>query len=265
MARTRALRSFLLVLAFASGATSAAADKPTITVALGMTPEQVRAGSTIDIAWSLVAIGEKRKRGGGVLITTPHRLVYQDQALRVVFANAGNHLSMPTTFVVTEDSLDTVSVSALGEYVDLKTAVAESRRLLAELKSQAFDYAEEDATKGAYTKFYLARGNVLTNPRPPRTVSSFEEMEAVFLDSQLYLEEFLVFRLQKAEIEANLRVTNMRRRYTEGGVNLRGPTPSVQQRADREARDFDRTKLEKEHAYYLHVFLARRKGLRQAR
>jgi hypothetical protein len=243
----------------------ARADKATITVALGMTPEQVREGSTTSIPWSLGAIDQKQKRAGGALITTPHRLVYQDQALRVVFPDAANRLSMPTTFVVTGDSVRTVSVSALGEYVDLKTAVAESRRLFDELKSQAFDYAERDAATGGYAKFYLARGNVLTNPRPPRTVNSFQEMEAIFLDSRLYLEEFLVFAMRKADLEVTLRVTNMRRRHTENQMATTGRTPSIQDRAAEEARAFDRTRLEKEHVYYLEVFIGRPLGSLQAR
>jgi hypothetical protein len=162
-------------------------------------------------------------------------------------------------------SVRTVSVSALGEYVDLKTAVAESRRLFDELKSQAFDYAERDAATGGYAKFYLARGNVLTNPRPPRTVNSFQEMEAIFLDSRLYLEEFLVFAMRKADLEVTLRVTNMRRRHTENQMATTGRTPSIQDRAAEEARAFDRTRLEKEHVYYLEVFIGRPLGSLQAR
>src|SRR5689334_23472869 len=100
--------------------TSANADKAAITVALGMTPDQIRERSTASIPWSLVPIGAKRLNTGGALVTTPHRLVYEDQALRLVFQNAGNHRSMPTSLTVTDDSLTIVSVSALDEYVDVK-------------------------------------------------------------------------------------------------------------------------------------------------
>jgi hypothetical protein len=205
----------------------------------------------------LVPIGEKRLKTGGAFVTTPHRLIYEDQSLRLVFPNAGNHRSMPTSLMVTADFLTIVSVSALAEYVDVKAAAAESRRLLTELKLQGFDYAHEDPAKYIYPKFYLARHNIFARPRPPQTVGSFEEMEAVFLNSQVYLEEFLVFSLRKAQVEARLRVTNMRRRHTENRISATGPILSVQDRADQEARMLNRETLEKERAYYLEVSIAR--------
>ena len=183
--------------------------------------------------------------------------MYEDQSLRLVFPDAGNQRSMPTSLTVTDDSLTLVSVSALGEYVDVKAAVAESKRLLAVLQAQRFDYPSEDPAKGIHPKFLLARKNLLSNPPPPRTVSSFEDMEAAFLNSAFYLEEFLVFRLRREGIDVGLRVTNMRRRHTENQVSWKGPILSIQERADQEARLFDRGMLERERAYYLEVSIVR--------
>jgi hypothetical protein len=245
----------LVALAGTGIATSANADRSTITVALGMNPEQVRKRSTASIPWSFIPVGEKR--AGSAFVTTPHRLIYQDQSLRLDFPDAGNHRSMPTVLTTTADSLVTVSVSALGEYVDVKAAIAESKRLLADLRAQRFDYPPEDSSKDIYPKFFLAKKNLFSDPPPPRTVSSFEEMEAAFLNSVFYLEEFLVFRLRKGEIDVALRVTNMRRRHTENQISWKGPILSIQERADREARSMDRRTLERERAYYLDVSIVR--------
>ena len=249
------LSVLLLALALAGLATSASADKPTITVALGMTPDQVRERSTASIPWSFIPVGTQR--AGNALVTTPHRLMYEDQSLRLVFPDAGNQLSMPTSLTVTGDSLTFVSVSALGDYVDVKTAVAESKRLLAVLQAQHFDYPSEDPSKGIHPKFLLARKNLLSTPPPPRTVSSFEEMEAAFLNSAFYLEEFLVFRLRRGGIDVSLRATNMRRRHTENQVSGKGPILSIPERAAQEARLIDRGTLERERAYYLEVSIVR--------
>ena len=164
---------------------------------------------------------------------------------------------MPTSLAVTADHLMIVSVSALGEYVDIKAAVAESKRLLADLRAQRFDYPPEDPSKDIYPRFLLARRNLRSNPPPPRTVGSFEEVEAAFLNSAFYLEESQVFRLRNGDIDVALRVTNMRRRHTENQISWKGPILSIEERADLEARTMDRGKLERERAYYLEVSIVR--------
>jgi len=240
----------------------AANTTATITVALGMTPEQIQERSTTKVPWQFVRIGESRS--GFALVTWPHRLIYQDETVRLVFPSAGNRRSMPTSLTA-EDVLVLVSVSALGQYVDLKAAVAESKRLLAEVQAQGFDYAPEDPAKSAYSKFLLARANVFAKPRPPRTVASFEEMEAVFLNSAFYLQELVVFRLRKGELDVGLRVTNMRRRHTEARYSTTEPILTESQRADLEPMVMNWSALEKERSYYLEVSIARSVGYHAAK
>jgi hypothetical protein len=93
-------------------------------------------------------------------------------------------------------------------------------------------------------------------------VGSFEEMEAAFLNSAFYLEEFVVFRLRRGGIDVGLRVTNMRRRHTENEISWKGPILSIPERAEQEARLIDRGTLERERAYYLEVSIGRQGGLR---
>jgi hypothetical protein len=147
--RTKAPALGLLTLIFCVAfQTAVANEKPTVFVSLNMKPEQVQERSTLRIPWQLIPVGEKGRRGGGVLLNTPHRLIYEDATLRVVLPDAGNAHSMPTSLIIAFDVVDLVSASVLGEYVNLEKAIATSKSLLAEVLAQGFDYGPLDPAKG---------------------------------------------------------------------------------------------------------------------
>jgi hypothetical protein len=246
------------MLWFAAHTVLASAEKPSIVVALGMTREQVQQQSTLRIPWQLIPVGGKQRRGGGTLVNTPHRLTYEDATLRLVVPDAGNHISMPTGIIVAFDAIDLVSASVLGEYVNLKSAIVASKSLLAEVLAQGFEYGPLDPANLRYPKFLLARKNTFAEPSAPRTVDSFEEMEQVFLNSRYYLMEFLVFVLVKGELRVSLRVTNMRRAFTENRISLDKPNITLQQRSAREFEERDEAFLRNERAYHLEVSIAKR-------
>jgi hypothetical protein len=77
--RTKAPALGLLTLIFCVAfQTAVANEKPTVFVSLDMKPEQVQERTTLHIPWQLIPIGEKGRREGGVLLNTPHRLIYED-------------------------------------------------------------------------------------------------------------------------------------------------------------------------------------------
>jgi len=245
---------FFLALWVAENAGYASEIKPTIVVALGMMPEQVLQRSTFPVKWSLNPIGQKQRRGGGTLVTAPHRLIYEDATLRLVLPDGGNHTSMPTAVMVAFDAINLVSASVLGEYVSLGKAIESSRSLLAEVLAQGFEYAPHHPEKWQGSKFVLARRNT----GAPRTVGNFEEMGQVFLNSRYYLEEFLVFVLVRSDVRVSLHVTNMRRRFTESRISLSEPSKTIPERAAREAENLDEAFLRNERAYYLQVSIVDR-------
>src|SRR5262245_7530828 len=78
-----------------------------------------------------------------------------------------------------------------------------------------------------------------------------------FLNSHYYLEEFVVFGLVKSDLRVSLRVKNMRRRFTEGGISLSEPNKCIPERAAHEAQEFDEAYLRNERAYYLEISVSK--------
>ena len=83
-------------------------------------------------------------------------------------------------------------------------------------------------------------------------------MEQVFLNSRYYLMELLVFVLVKGELRVSLRVTNMRRAFTENRISLDEPNIALQQRSAREFEERDEAFLRNERAYHMEVSIAKR-------
>ena len=166
--------------------------KNTLVVALGDSPAQVQAKSNFKIRWQLVDVGgDPKHRSGGLVYNEPHAIHYRDQRLDLLLPMAGNDVSMPTTIGVTGSIVDTVSGSVLGQYVTLAEAMAATKEILAKIEARGFIFNPNREGRGR--KFMLLSKNFRAQPEPPKNVSSFEEMEQAFLNSDWALKQMIVF------------------------------------------------------------------------
>lgn len=226
---------------------------PVVKVALGQTPEQVQARSTAALDWQLTQVAS-RGRCGAALLRRPYELRYEDGHLSVdLVAAVRDPGAIPGTVSVCEDVVDGVAGAVLPTLVTLDEAVAKSRKLLSELQSQGFGYQPTISARGQYSRLYLANKNIHANPPPPDTVDDFDDIAPIFLNSRFFVQEFVVFVLEKTNITVELRLINMRRRY---------PNEKMEEvkRAERESKNMDVTTLRNERVYYLRASIAKKES-----
>jgi hypothetical protein len=226
--------AFLLL----NGSCSAATSRATLRLAVGQTREQITQQSElagIDISGLFFA-----------LITTPHAIEYKDTRLWLTLPECGQRISMPTTLSYDDvGRLDRVTASVLGEYVDVFVAAKRARALTDEFRSQGFEY--ESITHGRankYARLAVLRSEPNREGIVPSVLDSEGDIEKLYLNPDYCISEMIVFQLRSGRVSADLRMTNMRRKFSRGE-----PVRAVEDRLS----DADRRT---EKSYYLEISIS---------
>jgi hypothetical protein len=122
---------------------------------------------------------------------------------------------MPTVLSFLNDRLNICSASVLGDYVDLSTASKRARQLLGEISRQGFVYPKDKWARLAAVDYHGAPSVTV-----PRNLNSEDEIESFFLNPAYAVGRLIVFQLNSGHLQADLRMTNMRRAFHNGSESM---------------------------------------------
>jgi hypothetical protein len=222
----------------------AAAELPVIKVRLDEPLLRLQADSTYEFP-SVMLQGQP----GYESVLSPHALVYEDESLVLRIDQAGGQSSLPTVIgydlrlspAAPPSSVAYVSVHALNDYADLRTALARVRELQALLAAQGF----EAVPLPSETR-YAAR--LAAAPADPAVL---EDLERAFTDSAYYAKSAIAFHLRKGKLRVEAVLVNGRRKWgpRSGPVETRPAAEASQE----EARTMTAGELLREPVYSLQL------------
>lgn len=177
----------------------------------------------------------------------PHCFIYKDQHLTFVNPNAGFNWALGTRVGLKDGRVDTITVPAAPRLLALDEAIEFLKSLLEDFKEQGL--GQKISTNGG--PIFLVRvASQKPKPLPPGEFSSFEQMRAAYLNSELFLEDVLVSVMESEGITVVVRLRNLRRRTS--GVGYK--TEAVQM----EMQEMNESDLLREEVYFIQIEFGRK-------
>ena len=179
-------------------------DLPRVRVGIGMTVDQLKAGSTYPFATA----PSVQMAGGfqAFQITTPYNLVFVDAAGELKLDNLGGQREA-THIVLSRGYVDGMSVTVQTGRTNLHQAMDQAKALHTW-------FTEHGYRQDEHPNFVVAARNSKHAIAP---ITSFEQAEAAFLDPNIKLAEMGVFGLQKGDIIVGAQLHNTRRMRAKHG------------------------------------------------
>jgi hypothetical protein len=182
---------------------------PTVRVGIGMSIEQLKAGSTYPFtrASSVQLAGDFQ----AFQITTPYNLVFVDGDLELRLENLGG-----------QRELTNITVKQ-GRVTDMTVTVQTSRTNLRQTLEQAKGLRQWFAQHGYQQD---SRPNFVVQSRMSKhaiePITSFEQAEAAFLDPSIKLAEMGLFGFKKGDVSVGVSLANGRRMLAKHGGKEHG-------------------------------------------
>jgi hypothetical protein len=174
-------------------------DLPRVRVGIGMTIDELKAGSTYPFATvSSIIMGSDFQ---AFQITTPYNLVFVDAAGELKLDNLGG-LRELTNITVKNGQVTDLTVTVQTGRTSLHQAMDQAKALHRWFTERGY----EKASRGP--DFAAAARNSKHAIAP---ITSFEQAEAAFLDPQIKLSEMGLFGLRKGEHNVSVSLSNARR------------------------------------------------------
>jgi hypothetical protein len=223
-------------------------SRPTIRVAVGMTVDQLYAGSTYPFQDRL---GQVPAYPGGPVprdwvITEPYDLiyVYGDHELRENNLGGENYLLAITTDSI-RGPIDTIHITFQNQALTLDEALAVTARLNDWFVAAGFHPLSADAPepRRVVAPFFIEQQERGTSPYA-YPITSYQDARAAFLDTQAKIIRMTPFELETADVVAGVEIVNARR-----------------QREDLNG-DKHENNLADERAYFVNLSIAARTGVR---
>jgi len=184
---------------------NSSADLPKVRVGIGMSLGKLKAGSTYSFATvPSITMGSDFQ---AFQITTPHTLVFVDEAGELKLDNLGGPREL-TNITVKNGRVTDLTVTVQTGRTNLHQAMEQAKAL----HRWFTEHGYEKATRGP--DFTVAARNS-RNPMAP--ITSFEQAEAAFLDSQIKLAEMGLFGLGKGDVRVSASLANGRRMLAKHG------------------------------------------------
>ncbi|HEX4860045.1 MAG TPA: hypothetical protein VFV07_02330 [Rhizomicrobium sp.] len=199
----RNLLKSALFLSVLGGCDRMMGPRPVLNLALGQSIEFINAHST------LTEPGSDHTPLDVRFITSPHEIIYKDARLTLRLPDCGAQVSMPTSLSFENDKLVSCDASVLGDYVDVATAADKARALAAEFRRQRFVYVEKDK----FARLATLDSNGAPGVAVPKAIASESGIEELFLNPDFGVASIIVFQLHSGPLLADLRMTNMRRKF----------------------------------------------------
>lgn len=219
---------FMFGLTVGDGCSMAA--RPTIRVGIGMTVDELRAGSTYkfnDEAPSFqMAPGQRIQYPANPslhdwTITEPYNLVfvYKGHELKKDDLGGDNYLIAITTEPLTQ-RIESIRITFQNRALTLDEALAEAKRLNDWFVQAGFHQPAPDAPdakefSGAFTVGEQERHA----PPYKQPITSYEEMRAALFDARSQIIEIAPFQLATDDAQVGLEITNARRKREDVGAN----------------------------------------------
>lgn len=202
-------------------------DLPRVSVGIGMTIDELKAGSTYPFATApSIIIGSDFQ---AFQITTPYNLVFVDAAGELKLDNLGGQREL-TNITLKNGKVTDLTVTVQTGRTNLHQAIEQAKAL-----HQWFaEHGYEKSTRGP--DFTVASRNSKHAIAP---ITSFEQAEAAFLDPQIKLAEMGLFGLRKGDVNVGVSLANGRRMLAKHG-----------------ARHDDESNAKDEKRYGLEMFIA---------
>jgi len=174
-------------------------DLPRVRVGIGMTIDELKAGSTYAFATvPSIIMGSDFQ---AFQITTPYNLVFVDAAGELKLDNLGG-LRELTNITLKNGQVTDLTVTVQTGRTNLHQAMDQARALHRWFTERGY----EKASRGP--DFAVAARNSKHAIAP---ITSFEQAEAAFLDPQIKLSEMGLFGLRKGEHNVSVSLSNARR------------------------------------------------------
>lgn len=178
---------------------------PTVRVGIGMTLDQLKAGSTYSFATAPSAqlAGDFQ----AFQITTPYNLVFVDGDAELRLDNLGGQREL-TNITVKQGRVTDMLVTVQTGRTNLHQAMDQAKAL-----HQWF--AQHGYENDSLPNFVVQRRN---SKHPIEPITNFEQAEAAFLDPNVKLAEMGVFGFKKGDITVGVRLANGRRMLARHGA-----------------------------------------------
>lgn len=228
-------KSLLAALPFLAVVTTSAscgmAERPTIRVGIGMTVDELKAGSTYkftDEGPTFQAMpGQKVPYPGGAnfndwVITEPYDLVlvYDGHELKKDNIGGANYLIAITTAPMSQKFVDHISITFQNRALTLDEALAESEQLTEWFVRAGFHTSLQQASaiNSAAVPFSIEQREQYAPPYQ-KTVTSYQDVKAAFIDEQAQVVTVHVPDLVTDNVRMGLSIVNARRYrdYGKGG------------------------------------------------
>lgn len=212
-----------LMVGLASSGCSMAADRSTIRVAIGMTPDELVKGSS----YPLESAGETVKDNTGAafpaqwMIAKPYSLIYmyKGRELRRSDIGGDNYFIAITTGTGLDRNIISISITDQNRPLTLDEAVTEAKALNDWFVAAGFGQPTPDSTDANRfgPPFQISEQDRAGTPYSAK-LTSYEDVRAAFLDDRAKIVSISPFDLAGDNVSAGLTITNAHR----GRENTRG-------------------------------------------
>ena len=225
----RSLFAVPLMLVLIPGDGCGMIPRPTIKVSIGMTVEQLRAGSTYPFKAEApgVLASPSQKVPYPVapplhdwVINEPYDLVYlyKGRSLREGNLGGDNYLLAITTGSETKKIIDHIQITFQNKALTLDEALSVAKRLNDWFVAAGFHpRSAMDHEMGRVVSPFYIEGQERAAPRYGRTIANYHDAAGAFLDPQAKIIGITPFELETDDAYASLEIVNARRQREDTG------------------------------------------------